>query len=408
MDRRIESSDTDEHRIDLPRADQVPNGPPGRRRQISTELPPREDPFNSPPSLAPGQAAEITELEAIRQPTSDYDATPLDAYGQLPESPGLSEPNLGGAYNERPVPFNHERQLEPVAVPNRNHFPAPPIVAQSDTAPTSRRRRRLLLPALGLIVIGALILFFGRSNGSDQEVALDNGEASAPQSTELATPSTLETKIVDLDEVAEEDTMRLEIPLETSGATSDPDIEVDLSLPPLKFTIADGKVRLSGTAQTEEQAIAMTERAALVFAGVELVADYQVNPRAPSPVSGVVVQKPVVFQTGSAVIRPEYYPVLDACADVLQSQPSLVMTVAGHTDNVGSSQINLALAEQRAQAVIDYYVASGLDREQFEQVALGDLAPIATNETAEGRQDNRRTDLEFEGIFEDVIQATDE
>ncbi len=406
MDRRIESSDTDEHRIHLPRADEVPNGPPGRRRQISTELPPREDPFSNPPSLTPGQLPEISEFDVTPRPTPDYGATPVDTYNRIPESPGLSEPHLGNVYDERPARSSNYERSSPVASSSYRRSPAPPPLAQSG-AKTTRGRHRLLLPALGLVVIGTLFFLFNRFTGADQPVALD-GEASASQSTELATPSTLETKIVDLDEVAEEDTMRLEIPLEASGSTADPDIEVDISLPPLKFTIADGKVRLSGTAQTEEQAAAMIERAGTVFAGVELVADYQVNPRAPSPVSGVVVQKPVVFQSGSAVIRPEYYPVLDACANVLLSQPSLVMTVAGHTDNVGSAQINLALAEQRAQAVIDYYVASGLDREQFEQVALGDLAPISTNETEEGRQDNRRTDLEFEGIFEDVIEATDE
>lgn len=265
------------------------------------------------------------------------------------------------------------------------------------------RKKLMLIAASGTAAFAVASLLFIQIGGSDQQAEARNQLWLGS----TATPSTLETQIVDLDEVADEDTLRLEIPLEASDARTESGVEVDVSLSPLKFTIADGQVLLTGTAQSEDQAAAMVERASVVFAGVELVADYEVNPAAPRPVSGVVVQKPVVFETGSAAIRPEYYAVLDACAQVLASQPSLVMSVAGHTDNVGSEQINLLLAEQRAQAVIDYYVSKGLDGEQFERLAIGDTAPISSNDTEAGRQDNRRTDLEFEGIFDNVIEASD-
>ncbi len=222
-------------------------------------------------------------------------------------------------------------------------------------------------------------------------------------------PKTLTAEVLDSDEYADEDSLRIEIPLNpNSPETANPEngVEVNQNLAPLQMVITDGKIVLRGTATSDEQAQEMADEAAEVFAGVPLVREYIVDEAAPPPNRGVVVQKPVVFEPGSAVIRDEFKPILDACADVMKQNPTLVMNVSGHTDSDGSPEYNLKLAEQRAQAVIDYYGSQGLDPEKFALDPLGENAPIDSNETEEGKEANRRTDLEFEGVFDEVLEES--
>ena len=67
--------------------------------------------------------------------------------------------------------------------------------------------------------------------------------------------------------------------------------------------------------------------------------------------------------------------------------------VSAHTDSVGSESYNQGLSERRAQSVVDYLSARGLDRYRLNPTAFGESSPIDTNETAEGRARNRRVEL---------------
>jgi flagellar motor protein MotB len=99
------------------------------------------------------------------------------------------------------------------------------------------------------------------------------------------------------------------------------------------------------------------------------------------------------FDFGSAQLTPELERLLDTGAGILLRNPSILMTIEGHTDSVGSDAFNLALSEARAQAGVDYLVALGVQPARLFAVGYGETRPIASNDTAEGRRQNRR--LEF-------------
>ena len=67
----------------------------------------------------------------------------------------------------------------------------------------------------------------------------------------------------------------------------------------------------------------------------------------------------------------------------------------GHTDDVGGEAINQALSEQRAQAVVEYLVSRGVDRERLTPIGLGETEPIGDNTTEVGRQLNRRIEVDL-------------
>jgi OOP family OmpA-OmpF porin len=99
------------------------------------------------------------------------------------------------------------------------------------------------------------------------------------------------------------------------------------------------------------------------------------------------------FETGSAQLSEEGKMVLDEAASLLLENGDGLMRVVGHTDSVGDRQANQILSEQRAQAVVDYLVAKGVAVEQLRAIGFGDTRPIASNDTDEGRAQNRR--IEF-------------
>jgi len=99
------------------------------------------------------------------------------------------------------------------------------------------------------------------------------------------------------------------------------------------------------------------------------------------------------FDFGSAELTPELRALLDTGAGILLRNPSILMTIEGHTDSVGSDRFNLALSDARAQAGVDYLVALGVQPARLFAIGYGETRPIADNRTAAGRTQNRR--LEF-------------
>lgn len=101
----------------------------------------------------------------------------------------------------------------------------------------------------------------------------------------------------------------------------------------------------------------------------------------------------VYFDFGKSSLRPESYPALDQLAELLRLQPTMVIEIAGHTDNIGSPQSNLQLSQARAEAVRQYLIKKGINPNRLIARGYGDMQPIAPNTTEEGRQLNRRTEV---------------
>lgn len=113
-------------------------------------------------------------------------------------------------------------------------------------------------------------------------------------------------------------------------------------------------------------------------------------PRGPAPEPQGVELDGLFFETGSATIETASYPRLDRVVEYLTHRTSVRLRIEGHTDNVGDPRRNQALSERRAQAVRDYLVSHGIDAGRVEAVGFGDSRPAASNDTEQGRQQNRR------------------
>jgi len=99
------------------------------------------------------------------------------------------------------------------------------------------------------------------------------------------------------------------------------------------------------------------------------------------------------FDTDKAAIRPDGRPAVDEIAKLLEKDPSLKLTIEGHTDNVGDPAHNKTLSQQRADAVMGSLIAAGIAKERLSTLGLGDTKPVADNKDEEGRARNRRVEL---------------
>ena len=106
-----------------------------------------------------------------------------------------------------------------------------------------------------------------------------------------------------------------------------------------------------------------------------------------------VVLKNIFFDYAKATLRPESYPELNRLLKLLTDYPKLKIEISGHTDNRGSRATNTKLSNNRAKAVYDYLIANGIDATRLTYKGYAFDQPIATNDTDEGRQQNRRVEF---------------
>ncbi|HTT70414.1 MAG TPA: OmpA family protein [Anaeromyxobacteraceae bacterium] len=110
-------------------------------------------------------------------------------------------------------------------------------------------------------------------------------------------------------------------------------------------------------------------------------------------VSGRIVTHGILFDTGSEVLKPESGPALRGILALLQQDGSLRFSIEGHTDNQGGPKLNGPLSERRAAAVKTWLVAQGIDQGRLSSKGFGDTKPIDSNDTSEGRANNRRVEF---------------
>ena len=101
----------------------------------------------------------------------------------------------------------------------------------------------------------------------------------------------------------------------------------------------------------------------------------------------------ITFDTGSEHIRADFYDVLNSVVLVLKEFDRTIVAVSGHTDSVGSEQSNQLLSERRAASVANYMRGQQILSDRLEIIGFGERQPVASNETAEGRQLNRRVEI---------------
>lgn len=117
------------------------------------------------------------------------------------------------------------------------------------------------------------------------------------------------------------------------------------------------------------------------------------EPELPPATSKKIVMRGVNFDFDRELIRPDSQPLLNAAIRILRENPDVRITIEGHTDSLGTEAYNEALSIRRAEAVFGYLAEGGIDRNRMQIVGYGESRPLTSNETAEGRAENRRVEL---------------
>ncbi|MFA6925201.1 MAG: OmpA family protein [Bacteroidales bacterium] len=108
-----------------------------------------------------------------------------------------------------------------------------------------------------------------------------------------------------------------------------------------------------------------------------------------------IILKNVFFDFDKATLRQESVTELQNLVNLLNQLPTFVIEISGHTDNVGLAEYNKTLSKKRAEAVVDFLAEKGISKSRLTYKGYGSEQPIATNSTAEGRQQNRRTEFKI-------------
>ncbi|HVZ41650.1 MAG TPA: OmpA family protein [Candidatus Kapabacteria bacterium] len=113
----------------------------------------------------------------------------------------------------------------------------------------------------------------------------------------------------------------------------------------------------------------------------------------PIEVGSTIRLNNIFFEFGKATLMPESFPELNRVVQLMDQNPTMHIDIAGHTDNVGSDQSNMTLSMNRARAVVQYLTEKGVANDRLGWAGYGKSRPVASNETDEGRQQNRRVEF---------------
>lgn len=114
-------------------------------------------------------------------------------------------------------------------------------------------------------------------------------------------------------------------------------------------------------------------------------------------VGSKIALRNIFFDHGKSTLRAESNSELERLVKLMKDVPSLKIEISGHTDNTGSATVNETLSQQRAEAVVTYLANKGIQANRMIAKGYGAGSPVATNNTEDGRQKNRRTEFEIKG-----------
>ncbi|MDG2307835.1 MAG: OmpA family protein [Candidatus Binatia bacterium] len=157
---------------------------------------------------------------------------------------------------------------------------------------------------------------------------------------------------------------------------------------------------------TQDAAPSSTDSRQMVTGGLQYLyswAQPEPPPPAPeppppaAPAKRKIILRGVNFDFDKSNIRADAQPILNAAIDVLKAEPGINVSVQGYTDSIGSDAYNLKLSQRRAESVTRYMVTGGVSATRLTAVGFGESDPVATNETEDGRAQNRRVELRVLG-----------
>ena len=136
-----------------------------------------------------------------------------------------------------------------------------------------------------------------------------------------------------------------------------------------------------------------SEQSPIIFKNVRIASGGNMNMVGKKFTESKIVTHGINFDIDKALIRPESMGTLNMIVQVMKDNPDIKFEIDGHTDNSGSAPHNLALSQQRADAVKDQLVKMGIDAPRLSAKGFGDSKPISDNNSLEGKANNRRVEF---------------
>ena len=210
---------------------------------------------------------------------------------------------------------------------------------------------------------------------------------------------------VDASAVTEEPVASVAEPAEEAAA--DPVDEADVPTPTpapavaeSAATVRNGQIFLEGAVPTQAAGDELAALAAEILGADNVFNNYVIDPNAGDPSLGnVTVEDTINFGTDSAVLLDPDNPLLGQGVALMTIRPAMTITIVGHTDSRGSQEGNEVLSLERAEAIKAFFVDSGIEPERLTTEGAGASEPIASNDTAAGRSDNRRIQFFLQNIL---------
>jgi outer membrane protein OmpA-like peptidoglycan-associated protein len=131
----------------------------------------------------------------------------------------------------------------------------------------------------------------------------------------------------------------------------------------------------------------------IIFKNVRIASGGAMNMIGKKFTESKIITHGINFDIDKAVIKPESMGTLNMIVQVMKDNPGIKFEIDGHTDNSGTAAHNLALSQQRANAVKDQLLKMGIDASRLTAKGLGDTKPIDNNATIEGKANNRRVEF---------------
>ncbi len=356
--------------------------------------------------------------------------------GEGPAAAGADPAHTARARSLYPIPLRADRSGpdggagDPMASVRQAWIPEQMEVRVRQSPQPRREWPRgpvVMLAALALVLIGSALYL----SASEGRLPFDRGETSATDDAEVANGSE-----EDADAWTEEAGVAPEAQGGTAGESEDGPVEeqdesgdqevvgdaddttessvadgstaetaVDAAVPTVSGASVAGRltedgIALVGAVSSQPELDGLVERLdVLAGPGGLDASEVTVDPGSP-PVNEFALTVPdqIGFSVNSDVIEAGFLPILDRVVALLQSDQTLSLVVRGHTDARGVDFENLALSQRRAEAVVAYLVEAGVNSFRLEPMGRGSSEPTASNETSDGRAQNRRIEFTVFGL----------
>ena len=278
-------------------------------------------------------------------------------------------------------------------------------------APASEAEDKAAGVTIGAVFGGAMAIAAVAAAGF---IVMGGGEPVPVESTVVTEPTEELALFDEPVDTTVEDGETVETPVESPvddivGEEGDGDVTVDDTYSPAipagaagnYVILSRGKLYLRGEMPSPLHVAGVVTALEELMGPGNVISEYVVDPEADFEMgrpSDVFIEDTVLFAFGSADIAPDFYPLLGLGLTLMQMQESVTIEVYGHTDSVGDAGTNLALSQARVDAVKNFYLSQGIDGSRVIVEGRGESDPIADNDTAEGRQLNRRVEIVVNGF----------